>query len=428
MLVRQQPRFLGDAAETDRWDVLPQGVGQTVRTLLHRPELRSMPMRELASRLSSSPLQVRDAIAYFVCDLRRRAGAPCSFESIVSRISADDSVDDVMSRLASNAAGPTYTARPQNQIYIPRASVLAEALRHNPHARRSPIVRRWTYLHRTGVIARPSEAAALDALTGAPGPAGVATPTSYTWHWRVELGDNASRITKLITGAEGRYPELIAANPSKATVGSAGSPYSTGYNFKTLTVGELLKIPNSWNQYIQADGSGYTAGKALPPMISAPPVVPPKPSGGDGEYTSTLSAGTITAIKLELGTWGKKEGTNPSYPGLFDVNDVIDESFLNAVRLFQKWSNSKKGTSLRTDGKLDAATKAAIDAYAVGSVTAPPAPGTTPPKPLPSLPGSGGGGTPIALPGGAPGGATKTSGSGSALPILILGALAASIA
>jgi hypothetical protein len=256
-----------------------------------------------------------------------------------------------------------------------------------PNLRQSDYVRRMLYLARTGAIdARGMSDAGI--TSGA-----TATDPSYQWRWTVVTGDNPSLIAKKITGDDRRYVELIAANPSKPTKGDPSSPYSTGYNFASLTTGEKLYVPKAWNVYIASDGSGYTGGTPLP-AGPAPTTPTSTTTTSPGMYTATLPTGTITAIKLQLGGWGKKEGTLTTYPGLFDTNDVIDEAFLGAVRKFQTWSNDKRGTALRTDGQLDADTHAALNAYTSGSVpttmpgttpgtTTPPA--TTPPSGLPPL-------------------------------------------
>jgi hypothetical protein len=398
---------------------VPPDALNVYRRLLADPSLRSLTALQVADRLGRPVSSVVHGMAMLAQAARSRSGAPITASSILSAIGATSSTDEVLERFGSiaspNASSPRPSGGRAGGSYVLRPDVLEACLDCMPWARNSEMVRRMIYLPGVGNVARASSEAS-GMLTDTTGK--FATDPAYQWKWTVVAGDNASRIAKQITGDDRRYPELIASNPSKATVGSSSSPYSTGYNFKTLSVGEQLLLPKAWNVYIASDGSGYTGGTPLPAGAAPVPYVPP-PKTGSGAYSATLPAGSVLAVKLQLGAWGKKEGTLSSYPGPFDLNDAIDEPFLAAVRSFQVWSNEKKGTSLFTDGRLDKETHDAINAYSVTTTTTPP------PGGLPKFgePPKGGGGTTTPPLIATPGEKKKVGGSaGPLIAILALGA------
>lgn len=110
-------------------------------------------------------------------------------------------------------------------------------------------------------------------------------------------------------------------------------------------------------------------------------------AGDETPYTATLPAGTILTVKGQLGTWGKRTGKLLTYPGLYDLNDTIDESFLNAVRSFQTWANATRGLALRTDGRFDLPTHTALIAETVPTTdTTPGTGGTSTPGDVTTLP------------------------------------------
>jgi hypothetical protein len=57
--------------------------------------------------------------------------------------------------------------------------------------------------------------------------------------------------------------DLIASNPEKSTVGDRLNPWSSGYNFASLVPGEAVRLPASWNPFIDEQG---TARGALTPF------------------------------------------------------------------------------------------------------------------------------------------------------------------
>lgn len=389
-----------------------------VRRIMSDPELRGRSAQEVATRIGRGVDLVRQAFGLVAEQARRAAGdTRVSLAQIVGRVTPDMTLDDVLARFGSRAAPPATSPSP---TYVLRPSILNECLRCVPHARHSPYVQRMIRVGGRGEAMGFGGDAGK--ITLAP-PGSTASSPSTQWSHTVQPGENPSQITKERTGDDRRYVELIDANPSKPTVGDRLNPYSTGFNFKSLMAGEVLDLPKSWNIYVN-DAGQWSPGVPLPAGKPAP--TPSPAPGPTGVYSSTLPAGAITAIKLQLGAWGKKEGTS-SYPGPFDVNEVIDEAFRTAVAGFQKWWNANRGGSLRTDGSLDKGTHDAINAYSVGmgTTTSPggtstPGPGLPPPfGGKPSTPATPGGGGPIATTG------SKERVGGSEGPLIALAALAA---
>jgi hypothetical protein len=411
---------------------LPAPIANLVFMLIRRRDLRSLSMATIAARLRQTIETVKRAAAELALRVHDYSGEPRPFtvDELAAKLPDESTLDSVLADYANatapSASSPSPTA-PRRRIYVPRPSVLGYLLAHTPDAYAMPWALRWRAEHGVGLLPRGDVAGTAYKTSEGPPPGlpGSATPSTFQWYWIVVSGDNPSAITKTITGDEKRYPELIQANPSKPTRGDPKNPYSTGYNFVSLNPGDTLYIPRDWNQYITVGGVP-SGGAALPPASPIPTPSPvPSPGGGGATYAASLPAGSITAIKLELGAWGKREGTiTGGYPGPFDLNDVIDEPFTNAVRSFQTWSNSK-GTSLRTDGWLDSETHKAIDAYTVAATktaTAPiPSPSAPPsPAPVPALPplpaaDKGKGGTVPGAPGAGSSDASASSGAGLAL-------------
>lgn len=193
-------------------------------------------------------------------------------------------------------------------------------------------------------------------------------PAAVQCLWTVEAGETPSEIAYWITGSGGvaRVRELLDANPEKPRTGTPGTP---GYNFASFKVGESIKLPKTWNVYL-VPGSSVGAksliwgsrGGVYPEAPAAP-----APAPVPGDFVSTLPDGAITAAKGKLGAWGLAEKIPGwAYPGPYDLNDAVDESFRAAVRAFQQWSNAR-GAKLREDGTFDQPTAAALVAYAPAS-------------------------------------------------------------
>lgn len=354
-------------------------IEQIASLLLQSSRARALNARALAGQLGIPVESARDAMS---CAAQYATGVPCD-------VSYGDTFDQVLARcgravgaLGASARGP---GRPLRQTYVMRPSVLAFTLDTigNDRLRSHPFVRHQIRSSRVGML-RANQAGNAGTVGPTPGtPGAYASDPTTQWMYNVKAGDSPSKIAYVHTGngnlsGPGNYTELIDANPGKPTVGTRGT---WGFNFASLVAGEVLEIPKSWNKWMTDDGFTSPNGMPYPPNPS-PSAPAPVPSG-PGEYTSTLPAGRVTALKLELGAWGKKTGNVTTYPGPFDINDVIDESFRGALAQFQQWSNANQGTSLRTDGTLDQPSADALDGWAVKNATSPT---ITPATNLPQLP------------------------------------------
>lgn len=213
----------------------------------------------------------------------------------------------------------------------------------------------------------------------------------YQWTFAIMSGWSPRAYAAAVTGDENRARELIDLNA--ATYGTTGTPGTLGYNLKRFVIGEPLKIPKGWNDYISQEGDWGTKGAAWPaaPAAVDPIPVPPAPDGGSTgtSYTASLPDGTIAAVKVQLGALAKKYpalAIPAGYPSTFDLNDVVDEDFKHAVAAFQGWSNSNRGilaaskgevglpAPIRTDGVFDKATHDMLNtwtAYSAGTGTTP---------------------------------------------------------
>ena len=91
-----------------------------------------------------------------------------------------------------------------------------------------------------------------------PGKPGVRTwATTQWWDSGLDAGESPWSLAKRITGDGRRYPELMPANPEKATVGVPGSP---SYTFVSFKIGERIRIPKGWNVYIDQTGKTTKTG------------------------------------------------------------------------------------------------------------------------------------------------------------------------
>jgi len=358
-------------------------IEQIASLLLQSSRARAWTARELAGQLR---IPVPSALLAMACAAEYATGRPCDVSD------TSETFDRVLARcgraVAAMGAGSPRTY-PLRTRYVMRPSVLAFAVEtiDDPRIRSHAFVKHQIRMSGSGLMApSTSEARGNGPTPGTPGVYASAPGTQ--WTYVVKAGDSPSTIAQKITGnggltGFGNYSELIDANPGKPTVGTRGT---WGFNFASLLVGENIKIPVGWDAYMTEDGQASPNGQPYP---ANPNPVGPAPSAPapDGTYSAGLPSGRVTALKLELGAWGKKTGSVTTYPGPFDVNDTIDESFRGALAQFQQWSNANQSTSLRTDGTLDQPTADALDAWAVANATAAPAPSSPiPPVPAATLP------------------------------------------
>lgn len=90
------------------------------------------------------------------------------------------------------------------------------------------------------------------------------------WSNPLKAGQSPWSLAKEITGDGRRYPELMPANPEKATVGKPGS---SGYTFVSFKIGERVRIPKGWNIYIDQTGHYDEKGTIYPADPAEPKTV-----------------------------------------------------------------------------------------------------------------------------------------------------------
>lgn len=86
------------------------------------------------------------------------------------------------------------------------------------------------------------------------GRAGMASNPAFVWARTVEPGDTAGSTAELITGDPTRFVELLVANPDIATKGQTG----------VLPEGTMLRVPLSWNPFIDEIGNRNDPPRAFP--------------------------------------------------------------------------------------------------------------------------------------------------------------------
>lgn len=121
--------------------------------------------------------------------------------------------------------------------------------------------------------------------------AGYRSREGYEWGYKVGDGDSAGDIARAITGDDGRYQELIGANPHLKTVGLIG--VYNGDKSWEFAPGELRKdigllLPLPWSRYI--DQLGNVRGGLIP--------FPEDPRSKTGASVSGSSQRTIIAPPL----------------------------------------------------------------------------------------------------------------------------------
>lgn len=389
--------------------------------LLDSARARAMSARRLAAELAEPVGQV----IVTMCELAQRATGRS-----VPMPQPSDTFDQVLASAGRPSAAGSFGGRSQPlHMMVPTPTVLEAAIIRRPDLAGAAWVRRWRKINRTAVLGTMRHTAGLCTANGYPSPnyKPPGTPGLYRMdpdincRWTVEAGDNLSTFAYWITGqgTPARVGEIIAANPTKKTVGTPGSP---SHNFASLVVGEKIYVPRAWNQFISENGGWGSKGVPFPVRPAAEPI-PSSPTPGGTTYAATLPLGAIAAAKVQLGTWAQKEKIPglSAYPSAFDLNDAIDEAFKAAVRSFQQWSVARSVT-LRTDGVFDAATDAALKAYVVGladpAKVPPPVVATDPTKlpPLPAVPEL----TPTFIPATGGGGKASVSDAGASGALLLL--------
>lgn len=108
--------------------------------------------------------------------------------------------------------------------------------------------------------------------TGGDPIAGQASAFGYQWCHDVRNSDTAGSLAEAITGDRRRYLELVYANPQ---YGVAMQPTSSGgseMNFRDKPrPGEKIKLPKSWNPWIDQTGAPRRGAVAFAPFDTMPP-------------------------------------------------------------------------------------------------------------------------------------------------------------
>lgn len=94
---------------------------------------------------------------------------------------------------------------------------------------------------------------------------GYATQPGYTWCYRVRAGDTAGSIAAAIVGDDGRYQELVLANPEIMHQGVAGvyrGDNALNFAGGALNEGTVIRLPDPWESYV--DQMGKPKGNRLP--------------------------------------------------------------------------------------------------------------------------------------------------------------------
>ncbi len=197
---------------------------------------------------------------------------------IVAALSTETDPDKL--RMLADAIAPHY----------PKAALLlsnkAEAISTLMLASKPPVLPA-TYAQ------APAPAQALPAM-GPP-------PTMFARSYKVQDGDFPIKIAKKYGQPEHAWPELVAANPTKARAADG--------NFKTLLPGETLAIPASWPASPGAATASHApAPAASPPTPVAAAPMPPAPAGAsvpagaaalDPGMPGTVAQAVLTALATE---------------------------------------------------------------------------------------------------------------------------------
>jgi len=202
----------------------------------------------------------------------------------------------------------------------------------------------------------------------------------------VEPGDFAGKIATKLTGKGSNWPQLIAANPQKKT-----KTTSIGKEFVTLSAGERLNVPKSWNA---AKPDAVVVSKptqTLPEVV----VTGSSPASSQVDQANVTTAAILQAKGLLI-TWNKTDGSSEAGPTDYGVRpEDMSLTFGPRDKLvalaFEKWSNRTRGTKLNADGEMNAELSEALRSWAEARSSLPipmPGPSQTPVvvAPAPSTP------------------------------------------
>lgn len=111
-------------------------------------------------------------------------------------------------------------------------------------------------------------------VVGSPAPFGLvpqggyASRDDYEWAYVLGEGDSAGEIARAITGDDGRYQELLLANPEIKTVGEAGvyvGPNALEPADGEFYAGRPILLPVPWSRYVDEVGSPRSGTSPFPP-------------------------------------------------------------------------------------------------------------------------------------------------------------------
>jgi hypothetical protein len=126
----------------------------------------------------------------------------------------------------------------------------------------------------------PGPEASSPAETGLVPLAGVASREGYEWAYVWGIGDDPGNVARAITGDDGRYQELLAANPHVPTTGDPGvytGPSVYEFEAGQPVPGEVVLLPLPWSRYIDQLGNARGGTKPFPPDGRALPSHGPSP-------------------------------------------------------------------------------------------------------------------------------------------------------
>jgi hypothetical protein len=269
----------------------------------------------------------------------------------------------------------------------------------NPHKRVDSGTGSWFNLNPGEIVNIPDAWPAMSADTGSieeDEEAGAPRQNLTRRTYAVVAGDGMQRIAQKLGAAERPhwFGELRDANPHKEMLTKGGKQIG----WKSLYPGEIINVPDAWPDSTEVrpvPGGVPTPAPymGLPTFPKLPGATPsPMAPPGTVPAAASVDPGTILRAQGILTAWGRLY-PNEIQPRDFGAGSIISPDLLSvptprtqqAIASFQRWSNAKAGTRLRTDGVLDPDTIAALDSFsaqALGGLVerppVPPIPGGTP--------------------------------------------------
>lgn len=115
--------------------------------------------------------------------------------------------------------------------------------------------------------------------------AGYASREGYEWAYVWGMGDEAGHVARAITGDDGRYQELLAANPHVPTVGEPGvyvGDRAWAFAPGQPVPGEPVLLPVPWSRYVDEVGNAAGSTVPFPPDSRSLVVHSPVSTSGSG--------------------------------------------------------------------------------------------------------------------------------------------------